>query len=121
MNRDFINLIAWLLIGLWPVLVWLTAYAWQLHGKSRRLDQRKPKPWLRLSLVMAFTSTIALIGATILMAASASFLAGRTDLAQRLGAATVFTYVIFILVPIINAGYLRFAERGGEEQTPRPS
>lgn len=112
-DKATITLVAWALVALLPIVTGATWYTWNLHARSRRLDNRSPKPRLRLSLVLATTSTLALACALILVTASVFYLAGRIDLAQRLGSATLLVYVVLLLIPVINAAYLRWLEATG--------
>lgn len=102
---------AWCLIALCPLSVHFSAYLWSLHKKSRILDTRKPKPLIRLSLVMALTGTLGAVGASILALSSVFFLINRPDLSGALLPLILAVFVLLDTLPIINAAYLRWLER----------
>lgn len=113
-----LTFIAWALIAEAPASIAAAVFLWVLHGKSRKLDTRNPKPRVRLSLVLSITGTIGALASTFLGVASILYLVQNGDgIVRQLGLAVYLTFPVFGLISIINALYLRWLEGHPEKET----
>lgn len=104
-----------------PVAVVAALFLWRLHAEDRSADEREPKPWLRLSLVLALTGTIGAIAAAYFGLAAARRLATGLNLPDWLAPVTVTLFFALELISITNALYLRLLRRRrGREGRSRP-
>lgn len=113
-----LTLIAWALILEAPLSIAAAVFLWLLHGKSRRLDSRVPKPRLRLSLILSITGTLGALASTFLGVSSFLYITeGGDGIVRQLGILVYLTFPVLGLVSIINALYLRWLEAHPEKET----
>lgn len=121
-----VTIIAILMVLLAPASVGSAAFLWQIHAESRRLDDRYPKPHIRLSLIMAVTGTFAAAAASLLGVAAGLYLLGNSAASTALSPLILVAFVLLDLIPVVNAAYLKlldgplFDGRRPEEAVPEP-
>ena len=104
--------LALLLIILGPFTVAAAIDLWRLWWEDWLVDERRTRPTIRLSLVLAVTGTIGALGQTLLFVASVAYFLGVRELLTRLTPAAVSLGLLEGgLITIINAGYLRWLRR----------
>jgi hypothetical protein len=105
---DFVAAYTALVVGIAvivaPVALLGVVFLWRLHGEDRRQDERIPKPLLRLSFVLALTSTLSLVSCISLLALVAI-------LPSELPQARITLVVLVEVLPVINGGYLFWLRR----------
>lgn len=79
-------------------------YCWRLWGEDR-IDY--PGASLRFSLILAITSTLAAIGASLLAISALAVLTQMTELRLISLPSLYIAVIILDVIPIINAAYLR--------------
>lgn len=103
-----------------PLSLGACVFTWVLHHDDRRADTRQPKPLIRLSLVMAVTSTLAAAAALFLAIVSGlrlgllDFALDRSTAREIVSDATFWLLAaleLLNLIPIVNAGYLAWIRR----------
>lgn len=93
-----------------PLSVVAAAFLWSVHREDRRIDERRPKPLLRLSLVLSINGTVtALVAVYFLVLVLYRVFVGPT--ADWVASVSGTVVVALEAIPLLTAVYLASLRR----------
>lgn len=117
MVLDFVDAVSVLAVIVAPLSIGCAVFLWWVYVADLRTDPKRG--WVRLSAIMATSSTIAAIVSSYIAVVVILRLSGFADLARQLTPFTVLAFLALDVIPLMNAGYLLWLRRHWTPGRPR--
>ena len=109
MLLDFVDAVSVLAVVIAPLSIGCAVFLWWVYWQDLRNDPRRG--WIRLSLIMAISSTIAAIVSSYIAIVVVIRLSGFPEIAKQLTPFTVLAFLALDAIPLMNAAYLLWLRR----------